>query len=284
VLQRAADLYQLRPEILWAQVQNVLWGGAGPIDAPSEAGLATLSEVLGLSHGRVRRLMLPDGDEWLVSGPREAYCMRCWQADDAAGRARHFRRAWRGVFAVNCAEHSLPLMAWHAQRDQYAPRRDDDLSMASFFLEQLPAQPAVAESLEAIRTLASVMQQCFFGDGRWPTHWTADATTARALLVHVMTPGGGADAQWLSRVYAPPALRPFVHPGPTLGEGSSVAGWERLRQTFDPAVRRMALWLVGNWLDPAWPYRSQTPTPPLDSNATSSRGGVPQAQAKLLGT
>ncbi len=263
VLQRAADFYELRPDALWQSLAEGVDVSGEDIDWPPDAIIARLAETLEVTPSRVQRLTLDEGEGWLASGARHAYCPSCWREDDGMGRPRHFRRAWAKVLALHCARHSKPLMLWHPARGHHAPRAGDDITLAEFLADAVDTQPDVRVALNAIHEVAVRLDRCLYYGAPWPTSWKASPAEARQMLVHVMTPDGPAESTLLSQAYTNAALRPFVHSGPNVPEAGMTQGWERLRRTRDPATRRMALWLVGSWLVPTWPSSFLTPLPPL---------------------
>jgi hypothetical protein len=261
VLNRAADLYAQPPATLWAQLLDEEGVPPCAIDAPSAEALAALARALEVRPARVARLGLP-GSKWcLANGPRQPYCPRCWRADDAAGRPRHFRRAWARALALRCDVHATPLVAWHATHHQFSPRTGDDISLPELLIDVIDTQPSVREALALIHDFVDRFAACLEGEAAWPCAWNGSRDDAIETVVHVITPDGPAESSWLSQTYTHPALRPFIHPGPHHPEAGSSEGWERLQRTGDPATRRMVLWLVGSWVVPTWPDRFRVPLP-----------------------
>jgi hypothetical protein len=262
VLQRAGDLYARSPEHLWRELHAEHTDAPSEIDHPSWADLDRLAHVLAVSRTRLARLRLPDGEGQLATGRRHAYCPACWRDDDAAGRPRHFRRAWAGVFTLRCGRHQTPLFLWHAAPRQHAPRRGDDISLAEMVWKATAASPEALASLQALEDVARVMDACRDDPTRWPAHWLGNAAQARALLIEVMTIDERTGGLPIASAQANARLQTLIHSGPVAAEAGATTGWERLRQTRDPAVRRMALWLVGSWLVPTWPAHFRSPLPP----------------------
>lgn len=253
VLLRAADLYQNSPERLWELLQESSGGHGGDIDNPSSKDMNHLARLLGVTRPRLERLRLPSTDMQLAPHARRAYCPRCWREDDAVGRPRHFRRAWAGVLTLYCARHNVPLFPWHATRGHVAPGTHDDLTLWELTWRATQASADGCEGLRAIHGFADTLMSCLNGVTPWPSHWHGDAELARALLIDVMAIDALGNPPLIASDQTPMVMQSLVHSGRPKPEAGITDGWDRLRYTSDPGVRRMALWLVGAWLTPTWP-------------------------------
>lgn len=263
VLGRAADLYGQEPDILWTGLLGAAQLPPCAIDDPSTEAIDALAYVLAVQPGRLNRLRLPAGQRSLDHGRRHPFCPRCWRADDAAGRPRHFRRAWAKALSLRCELHGTPLVAWHASRHQFAPRSSDDISLHELLVDGVEKQPEVRDALAYIHDFADRVARCGDDESMWPSDWNGTLGEALRDLVQVMTPDGPVESSWLSQTYTSAALRPFIHPGPSVPEAGGSEGWERFCRTTDPATRRMALWLIGSWVVPSWPDQLRAPLPPI---------------------
>lgn len=257
VLMRVADLYQWNPGRLWALLQEAQGGAHSTIDDPSSADMERLACRLAVGRGRLDRLRLADGDMLLAPEARCAYCPQCWREDDLAGRPRHFRRRWAGVFAIHCAQHGMPLFPWHPAHGRFAPGTHDDISMPELVWQATTAVPEALDALGALVDFADTVSACLSGNGAWPVSWLGDARQARKLLTEVMAVDALGNPPLIVSAQAPLSVRTLVHSGRALVDAGLKDGWRRLRQAGDPGVRRMALWLVGAWLVPTWPAHFQ---------------------------
>lgn len=244
IVERAERFYGGQSEGL----RRHLWPRATPLpdliaglDALPAGKLFELARLIGVTPRSLYPHRLLDHPMLLLESERRAYCPLCWRDDQRAGKPVVFRRAWAGVFTLNCSRHGVPLH-WAAPMVTYDA------------LEKVQLRPRSKVSkriLQSIGQLASVMEAALQGEDAWPVHWQGNALAARALLMRaVVNLGCTLEHAPFSNVTAHHDLAAYVGTPRKRIEPLQESPWESVRALGPPAWRRAALWLVARYVMP----------------------------------
>jgi hypothetical protein len=205
--------------------------------ASTVQGLVDIARRLNVPAADLQRTRSVDGPGMLHLTCRRAFCRACWLEDDAAGRDRYRRKAWAGVFALQCDTHNEPLIAAPIVR------------MTPGEVALSPTLPTYTSRerlvLRAINELAHALDASLFHGAAWSPTWRLPLIPTRNLL--------GRCVANLSRAHRScPAQRPRVGPEhhPILHfrgirrHQTCGSVWEIYRRIVQPAARRSALWLT----------------------------------------
>lgn len=220
------------------------------LDGLSAKDVYLLALTVGVSPLELYRHRMPDHPMLLEENQRRAYCPSCWQEDAIAGHPPSFRRAWMGVFTLNCLVHGRPL--------HWAPRLP---SLEEYRDSRIPAWPPTPEGRHLIRTImrfARAMRDGLQGGG-WPTGWLGDVFAARALLMRtVVNLGRFPEHPPFASIGHPAELRSFIGVPTRRVEPLQVSPWEQFRALGPPAWRRAAFWMAARYV---MPISSRPPRP-----------------------
>jgi hypothetical protein len=226
-------------------------------------GLDTLSvhDVLAVARTvgvRPRDLFmhrLTDHPALLEEHERRAFCPRCWQNDMHQGRPPTFRRAWSGIFTLQCAIHAVPLH-WAPN----LPAGEVPLSI----LRLTPATKVGKETLTLIHGFARRLGDALYDHAPWPPSWRGSAFSARALLMRSTTNLGCLPEHLpLSSISADPDLREFVGVPLHRNDPLQASPWEGVRRLGPPAWRRAAFWMVAWYVIPQLAMTFRPPGLPI---------------------
>jgi len=242
----------------WQQDSDTsTYASASRMDAPSIKRLLELARLLGVSPATLHTHRMLDGPYLLHKMQRRAYCPACWLSDESTGRPRAFRRAWAGVFALNCAKHGTPL--------QWAEPRLSESITAPLNLPALPSGHRDQKVLQLIEDFARALDASLTRNAAWPLSWRGNAHSTRALLIRCV-----ANLGWergyapVSSLSPPLSIRAFVCPPRGASEPLvSQRPWESVRALGRPAWRRAALWIAAWYVIPDLPDECRPDSIPM---------------------
>jgi len=244
-----ADGHTLRRRV-WPRA-TVLPGEEVGLDGLSAKEVCALARAIGVPPRELFKHRLPDHPMLLQEDQRRAYCPSCWQEDARAGHPPSFRRAWTGVFTLNCSNHGRPLH-WASTQ----------IALDALQVNRMPAWPSTPKGRSLLRTIsrfALIMQDSLEGRTAWPAKWRGDAYMARALLMRaVVNLGRVPEHPPFASIGCPPELSSFIGTPPWREKPLQVCPWERVRALGPPSWRRAALWITACYVisspgRPPWP-------------------------------
>ena len=213
------------------------------LDGLSAREICVLARAVGVSPRELYGHRLPDHPLLLQEDQRRAYCPSCWREDGNVGHPPSFRRAWMGVFTLNCPLHGLPLH-WSSPATEAGKKA----------IDTVPTQPQSAHGrriLKFIEHFAYVMEQSLATRAVWPEGWRGDAYAARALLMRcVVNLGRMIEHPPFVCVTGTPDLAPFVNTPRRRVAPLQESPWEIVRAMGPPSWRRAALWMVSKYVIP----------------------------------
>jgi hypothetical protein len=214
------------------------------LDVLSARELCLFARTIGVPASSLFPHRLPDHPLLLKETQRRAFCPMCWHEDLTAGLPTTFRRAWAGVFTLNCSTHGLPLH-WAS------PLMEFDAESARS-VPKAPSSPQGRRVLRFIEIFARLLEDALRGQAAWPALWRGDPYTVRALLMRtVVNLGCVLEHPPFASVSAAPDLAAFIgrpnHRIAPLQESP----WEHVRALGPPAWRRAALWMTTRYVLPA---------------------------------
>ena len=237
-----AEGHALRRRV-WPRATTLAGDKVG-LDGISAREICMLARAIGVSPRELYGHRLLDHPMLLQEDQRRAYCPSCWKEDAKAGHPPSFRRAWMGVFTLNCAIHGRPLH-WAP----LLPIANDEQTC------RMPVWPRTPESRSLLRSItrfARVMQDALEGRVAWPAGWRGNAYTARALLMRtVVNLGRLPEHPPFASIGYPEGLIPFIGVPTHRVEPLQVSPWERVRALGPPAWRRAAFWMTACYVMPA---------------------------------
>lgn len=213
------------------------------LDGLSAREICVLARAIGASARELFSHRLADHPMLLQEDQRRAYCPSCWLDDAKAGHPPSFRRAWMGVFILDCPVHRRPL--------HWATR---EIASGKHQVSEIPVWPPTSEARNLLRVIsrfARLMQDCLEGNTTWPRTWRGNAYTARALLMRsVVNLGQTTEHPPFVNIGHPVELSSFVGvPGHRV-EPVQVSPWECVRALGPPDWRRAALWMTARYVIP----------------------------------
>lgn len=237
-----ADGHTLRRRV-WPRA-TILPGEEVGLDGLSAMDVCTLARAIGVPPRELFEHRLPDHPMLLQEDQRRAYCPSCWREDARVGHPPSFRRAWMGVFTLDCPIHGRPLHWAPAQIAQ-------DKSQGT----RMPVWPRTSEGRRLLRTISSfahTMQESLEGRSAWPETWKGDAYMARALLMRsVVNLGRLPEHPPFVSIGYPAELSPFIGVPARRVQPVQISPWEHVRALGPPAWRRAALWMIARYVIPA---------------------------------
>lgn len=213
------------------------------LDGLSAREVCVLARAVGVPSRELFKHRLLDHPMLLQENQRRAYCPACWHADAKAWHPPSFRRAWMGVFTLDCPIHKRPL---HWASTQVASGKPLVCRMPVW-----PRTPEARRLLQAITQFARIMQDCLEGRAKWPATWQGDAYAARALLMRaVVNLGRIPEHPPFVNIGHPADLSSFVGVPARREEPLRGSPWEHVRALGPPAWRRAAFWITARYVLP----------------------------------
>lgn len=236
-----ADGHTLRRRV-WPRATSLPGEEAG-LDGLSAKEVCVLARAVGVAPRELFKHRLIDHPMLLKEDQRRAYCPSCWHEDERAGQPPSFRRAWMGVFTLDCSVHRRPL--------HWASRL---IASGEPQVSRMPIWPSTSEGRALLRTIshfANVLRDSLEGKAAWPRGWRGDAYAARALLMRAVTNLGRIPEHppFVSIGY-PAELAPFVGVPARRVEPIQGAPWEYVRALGPPDWRRAAFWITARYVIP----------------------------------
>jgi len=247
IIERADRLYGGEGEglrrHLWPRATSLPSAETG-LDALNARGLCVLGRTIGVAPRSLYPHRLPDHPLLLIERERRAYCPACWHEDLKAGRPTTFRRAWAGVFTLNCSTHGLPLH-WASPLIKFGTE-------SATSVPKEPSSPEGKRILRFIEIFARLLEGALRGSTTWPRLWRGDPFTVRALLMRaVVNLGCMPEHPPFASVAAAPDLAAFVGKPNRRVNPLQESPWEHVRALGPPAWRRAALWMTTRYVLPA---------------------------------
>ena len=214
------------------------------LDGVGARDVCILARAIGIAPRDLYRHRMADHPMLLQEDQRRAYCPSCWREDAKAGHPPSFRRAWMGVFTLECPSHRQPL--------HWAP---SGVPPADPFSNRMLTWPPTAEARDLVRTVArfaNVMRSALEGKVTWPYGWRGSPSMARAMLMRaVVNLGRLPEHAPFASIGFPPELSPFVGVPTRRDEPLQISPWEQVRALGPPAWRRAAFWMTARYVMPA---------------------------------
>ncbi|TBR39400.1 MULTISPECIES: TniQ family protein [Dyella] len=237
-----AEGHTLRRRV-WPRATSLPGEDVG-LDGISAREVCVLARAIGVEPRELYRHRLQDHPLVLQENQRRAYCPSCWHEDAKAGHPPSFRRAWMGVFTLDCPVHRRPL--------HWAPL---GVELHSPPTSRMPVWPRTAEGRDLLRTItgfARTLHDCLEGKATWPTAWRGSPDMARALLMRVVVNLGRIpEHPPFASIGFPAELFPFVGVPARRVAPLQMSPWEHVRALGPPAWRRAAFWMVARYVMPA---------------------------------
>lgn len=213
------------------------------LDGLSAKETCMLARAIGVSARELFEHRLTDHPMLLQEDHRRSYCPSCWREDAKAGQPPSFRRAWMGVFTLDCPIHRQPL--------HWAPK---EVALGNPQVTMVPTWPHTTGARHLLRTItrfAHLMRDSLEGRTAWPATWRGDARMARALLMRIVVNLGRLpEHPPFASIGHPAELSPFIGVPLRRIEPLQTSPWEQVRALGPPDWRRAALWMTARYVIP----------------------------------
>jgi hypothetical protein len=214
------------------------------LDMLSPRELCVLARRIGVTPRSLYSHRLPDHPMLLMETQRRAFCPTCWHEARRANRPSTFRRAWAGVFTLNCSKHGLPL--------HWASPPVARTGCIGTVYSGPPRTARGRRILMLIEHFAQTMERALRDHSAWPNEWLGNPYAARALLMRcVVNLGRMLEHPPFASVAGPPELASFVATPRQRVEPLQESPWKSIRALGPPAWRRAAFWMTARYVMPS---------------------------------